>query len=408
MLWLRDILLGIFTKHLGTKLLALLLSLGLFGFVQASITASREIRQLTLHFSLVGEVRGQYVLLTEELIFRGLTITGETAKVDPLARLYKGNPVVNLAVDQRFLNVYGENVNGEDDAEGKKIRIDLDFFADDALFGKDVSVGRLPDGISVVADKIKTASAPVEAAPAPDVPAAITQAGHEYQGTKLALEFNVKTVTIEGPRSAFTADPVVLASVPDIVNELAKVQIRGETGEARLSSVAVRWKGIAEGRLPLLRIAATELGGGWMSAAEFQQRLVATCAVTKRKVPSTLEAVPIQIRYPTPRDFDLVADYDVLSVFSDGDLREGLMQRLEVKLPVSLAGNDAFRKNLVIVLDVAAAESDEAGTLFVPFYLDLKDRKRENGVDVAGLALVEIATPSGGSDPPGRAQFRKP
>ncbi len=403
MRWIRDILLGIFTKHLGTKLLALLLSLGLFGFVQASITASREIRLLTLHFNLVGDVREKYVLLTEELVFRGLTITGETAKVDPLARLYRGNPVVNLAIDQRFLNVYGENVQGEDDQGGKRIRIDHDLFADDALFGKDVTVGRLPDGISVVADRIATRPARVEAAS--DVATAITAPGHQYEG-KITLEFNVKTITIEGPASAFTGEPLVLASVRDIVNELDKVQIRGERGEARLSSVQVRWNGIAAERLPLLRIAATELGGGWMSAAEFQQRLIATCPVTKRKVPKTLNAVPIQIRYATPRPFDLVEHYEAFSPFLDSDLKVGQAQRLDVRLPVSLAGKDAFLKNLVVVLDVAAAASDDAGILFVPFYLDLNDRSRD-AEDVTGLALVEIATTTGESDPPGRAQFRK-
>ncbi len=402
MVWLRDILLGIFTRHLGTKVLALLLSLGLFGFVQASLTASREIRQLTLHFNLVGDVREEYVLLTDELVFRGLTITGETSKVDPLARLYKGNPVVNLAIDQRFLNVYGE-----DYLDGKRIRIDLDLFADDALFGRDVTVGRLPDGVAVVADKIDTRTARVEAAP--DVPAAITDPNHEYAGTKLALEFNVKSVTIEGPTSAFTTeDPVVLASPKDIVNELSKVQVRGDRGEARLASVDVRWNGIAAARLPLLRIEAPELGGGWMSVAEFQQRLVATCAVTKRKVPKSLKDVPIQIRYPTPRLFDLVEHYQVFSsTFLDSDLEEGKLQRLEVRLPVSLSENEAFRDNLVVVLDVAAAALDDtaADTMLVPFYLDLKDRSRED--DVAGLGLVEIATSSGGSVPPGHAQFRK-
>lgn len=395
MIWFRNLLLGIFTRHLGTKLLALLLSVGLFGFVHASLTGTQEIRQLRLHFSLERELRDRYVLLTEEIRFGGLTITGERTKVDPLARLYKGDSVVNLAIDQKFLNVYGE---AQPEGEGILIRVDRDLFADDRLFGREVRVDNLPAGVAVVLDNVATRTARVEVAP--DMPAAITDPTHEYEG-KLALSFNVKSVTIEGPASAFTDTPLALVSVPEIVDKLSRFQVQGERGEAKLP-VEIRWKGILTDRLPQLRISAAELGGEPMSVGQFQQRLVATCPVTKRKVPKSLKDVPVQIRYPTPRAFDLVEDYEVFSpMFVDADLKAGQVQRLEVRLPVSLAGNAAFQENLVVVLDVGAAATDDAAadTMFVPFYLDLKDRSRED--DVAGLGLVEIATSSGGSVPPG-------
>ena len=152
---------------------------------------------------------------------------------------------------------------------------------------------------------------------------------------------------------------------------------------------AFRWKGIATERLGLLRISAAELGGDPMWVREFQQRLVATCQLTKRKLSKTLEAVPIEIRHPLPRAFDLVERYQVFSTFIDSDLKFGRMQQLEVRLPVSLSGNKDFLSNLVVVLDVGAATADATTpVMFVPFYLDLKDRNRED--DVIGLALVEI------------------
>ena len=382
MIWFRNALLGIFTRHLTTKLLALLLSVGLFGSVQASLTATLPIRKITLHFNLADTLREKYVLLEDESDFADLTITGMRAKVDPLARLYRANPGVNLAIDQRFLNVYGE-----DYGEGKRIRIDLDLFADDALFGRDIALGGLPDNKVVVLDRIDTKTARVEIAP--DMPKEIVDPKHEYAGSKLALSFNVKSVTIEGPASAFAGDPAVLVSVPDIVNKLARVQVPGESGEAKLSPVEIRWKGIATERLGLLRISAAELGGDPMWVREFQQRLVATCQLTKRKLSKTLEAVPIEIRHPLPRAFDLVERYQVFSTFIDSDLKFGRMQQLEVRLPVSLSGNKDFLSNLVVVLDVGAATADATTpVMFVPFYLDLKDRNRED--DVIGLALVEI------------------
>jgi hypothetical protein len=384
MIWFRDLLLGFFTRHLGTKLLALLLSVGLFGFVQSSLTGTQQVRQIKLRFSLADALRKKYVLLTEEIGFTGLTITGRRDKVDPLARLYLREPVNNLAINQKFLDVYGE-AHGE----GVRIRIDRDLFADDALFGRDVVVGGLPDSVAVVLDKIDERTASVEVAA--DMPKEITDPKHEYAGSRLALQFNVKSVTIEGPASAFTSDTAaVLASVKDIEKLLSSVQVQGELGEAKLSPVQIQWKGIATERLGLLRISAPELGGDPMWAREFQQRLVATCQLVKRKVSKSLEAVPIEIRYPLPRTFDLVEDYQVYGLIIDSDLRAGEIQRLEVRLPVSLSGNKEFLSNLVVVLDVGAATTDPATpeSMFVPFYLDLKDRSRQD--DVAGLALVEI------------------
>lgn len=399
MSWLRNMVLGVFTRHLRTKVLALLLSVGLFGIVQASLTAVRPIPKLRLRFNLVQELRAEYVLLIEEISFGGLTITGERSKVDPLARVYRGDSVTNLAIDQKFLNVYGEKGEGEE----MRIRIDRELFADERLFGRDIVVGNLPDDVAVVIDKIETRPARVELAP--EVLSVVLPPNHEYEGKpdgKLDLSLDVTSVMIEGPASAFTADPVAVVSVKAITDELSKVQIPGERGEAKLSPVEILWKGIAAPRLPLLRITADGMSRP-MSVAEFQERLVVSCKVTKRRKSKSLLRVPIEIRYPLPVTFDLVEDYDVLSMFTDGDLREGRMQQLEVRLPTSLIRNEDFLSNLVVVLDVAAAEVDPAtDTLFVPFYLDLKDRGR--GKDFADLALVEIDR---GKIPDARAEFRK-
>jgi hypothetical protein len=400
MSWLRNLVLGVFTRHLRTKVLALLLSVGLFGFVQASLTAVQPIPKLRLRFNLAPELRNDYVLLTEEISFGGLTITGERSKVDPLARVYRGDSVTNLAIDQKFLNVYGEKGEGEQ----MLIRIDREFFADDRLFTRDIAVGNLPDDVTVVLDRIDTRPARVEIAP--EVLSVVLPPNHEYEGKegKLDLSLDVTSVMIEGPASAFTAaEPVAVVSVKNIADELSKVQIPGERGEAKLSPVEILWKGIATPRLPQLRITAPGMSRP-MSVAEFQERLVVSCKVTKRRKSKSLQRVPIEIRYPLPQTFNVVEDYQVYgSTIIDGDLREGRMQQLDVRLPTSLIRDEEFLANLVVVLDVAAAEVDPAtDTMFVPFYLDLKDRAR--GKDLADLALVEIDR---AKIPDTRAEFRK-
>ncbi|MFI5401700.1 MAG: hypothetical protein ACHQ1G_02110 [Planctomycetota bacterium] len=400
MSWLRNLVLGVFTRHVRTKVLALLLSVGLFGFVQASLTAVREIPKLRLRFNLAPELRDEYVLLTEEISFGGLTITGERSKVDPLERVYRLDSVTNLAIDKKFLDVYGDEGEGEE----MLIRIDREFFADDRLFGRDIAVGNLPDDVAVVLDKIDTRPARVEFAP--EVLSVVLPPNHEYEGKpdgKLDLSLDVTSVMIEGPASAFTADPVAVVSVKAITDELSKVQIPGERGEAKLSPVEILWKGIATKRLPQLRITAPGMSRP-MSVAEFQERLVVSCKVTKRRKSKSLQRVPIEIRYPLPQTFNVVEDYQVYgSTIIDGDLREGRMQQLDVRLPTSLIRDEEFLANLVVVLDVAAAEVDPATeTMFVPFYLDLKDRAR--GKDFADLALVEIDR---AKIPDTRAEFRK-
>ena len=399
MIWLRDLFLGIFTRHLGAKLLALLLSVGLFGFVQASLTGTQEIPELNLQFKLGEELENDYVLLSRRFDFKGLKITGMRSKVDPLARVYRGNPVVSLTIDQRFLNLYGNK-----DKNGDVIRIPVDYtlFHDDRLFGKDIAVGTLPD-VSVILDPLVSKK---------DVRVAISSGvskvlppDHEFG--KLALSFNVKSVTLRGPGSAFvaSAEPTVFVSVaPRIEDQLTRFPMPGEKGTVRLSGVVIQWKegNIVEGFVPFLHIDAPELSSEPLDPAEFQRRLEVSCDVVKRKAKLTI-TVPIEIRYPVPRKYDLVDDWVLFprnpGTMTSSDLKAGVQQQLDVALPASLKGDKDFLGNLALVLDVAAATEDtEAEILKVPFYLDLKDRSREG--DLASLAQVDIV-------PEAVAEFRK-
>ena len=398
MIWFRDLLLGVFTRHLTTKLLALLLSLGLFGFVQASLRTTQEIRQLTLRFTLVPQLRDEFVLLSDEITFKDLLISGMRSKVDPLAKLYRGDPTVNVPIDRAFLKTYGE---GDTKIT---VRITRDLFSDDRLFGRDITVSEFSELVLEV-DKFDSREAKVEVDTS-QMPPTITAENHEYEGTKLNPSVNLRSVTLEGPASAFAGEPVALVWVDKIADALSKeTPIQGERGEVRISKVELRWKGIATDLLPRIRVT---VGGDQMGINEFKKRLVITCNVARKKIPHTLKDVPIEIRYSLPQAFDLTEDYAVFGAFLDTDLKDGRKQLLEVLMPRSLAGNEGFIENLVVVLDVGAAKEDPAtkGLLYVPYRLDLKDRSQE--ADVANLALVDIVPPGGGTAAPqALAEFRK-
>ena len=402
MIWFRDLLLGVFTRHLTTKLLALLLSLGLFGFVQASLRTTQEIRQLTLRFTLVPQLRDEFVLLSDEITFKDLLISGMRSKVDPLAKLYRSDPTVNVPIDRAFLKIYGEGDEGD---EKITVRITRDLFSDDRLFGRDITVGEFAE-IVLEVDKFDTREAKVEVDTS-QMPPTITAENHEYEGTKLNPSVNLKSVTLEGPASAFAGEPVALVWVDKIADALSKeTPILGERGDVRISKVELRWKGIATELLPRIRVT---VGGDQMGINEFKKRLVITCNVAKKKIPYTLKDVPIEVRYALPRKDDLVEDFAVYgTTFLDTDLRDGRKQVLEVLMPRSVAGNQGFIDNLVVVLDFGAATEDPAtkGLWYVPYRLDLKDRSQE--ADVASLALVDIVPPGGGTAAlQALAEFRK-
>jgi hypothetical protein len=402
MRWIRDFLVGIFSRHFGVKLLALLLSVGLFGFVQASLTGTQEVRQLKLKFALAEELKSQYVLLTNEIHFSGLTMTGLRSKVDPLAKLYSGNPVVPLTIDQRFLNLYGD---------GLRIPVNRALFRDEALFGKDIRVGEeLKDGaVAVRLDLLDSREARVDVAPA--TPRTL-KADHPYEGTekdgRLAFAFNVRNITLIGPASAFLpeGDPAVLVSVPQIDAQLSAYSIPSEgRGEAPLARLDILWRdGNIDPALVKYLVVRSELGD--LPAEDFQKRLEVSCRVITRKKDHTIPVLPVHIRYPQPPAFDLVADWDSFTpAITTADLQEGVAKNLKVRLPAKLREDKEFLANLVLVLNVGAAPPEEEGRLRVPYYVDLRDRSR--GKDLENLAQVAILGANGEPEAASFAEFRK-
>jgi hypothetical protein len=340
--------------------------------------------------------------LRDEVTFNNLVISGMRARVDPLTKLYAAKSTVKLEIDQRFLSRYGEEYG----SKRIRIRVTRDLLAEDALLGRDVTVGDYGEAPTIELDGIAEKEARVEI-DTTKMPSTITKPNHEYEG-KINPSINVRRVTLEGPASAFTGDQVILVWVNDIEDALSMQQVPGEKGEAKLTRVEIGWQGVETDLLQRIRVRAQELGGDPMTVQDFRRRLVMSCEVIKRKVEKILADVPIEIRHPLPRKFDLVEDYGAYGgTFLDTDLKGGRKQELKVRLPNSLARNQDFLDNLVVVLDVGAAEEDPStkDTLLVPYRLDLRDRSREQ--DVAGLPLVDIVPTGGQPAVQAIAEFRK-
>ncbi|MCK6459000.1 MAG: hypothetical protein L6Q95_03805 [Planctomycetes bacterium] len=393
MSWFGGFFMGLFTRHLVTKILALLLSIGLFGFVQASLTATQEITRLVLVPSIAEEIRDKYVLLSRPFVVNGLTIRGEQSKVEGLARLYRSTDQ-RLPIDQRILRDYERN---RSDTGVFEIPIDAKLFRDEVLFGKDVTVERIEAGKVIQVAEIATKPARVEVA------AALQGLTHaDYEG-KLTFVPNMTAAEIRGPKHAFLKDTVrIVINVQKIGDRISAAAnpIVGETGTLAIEGLCeIDWKqgDISSDLQEYLRI--TPEGGSPLPVTEFRQRLAVSCVVTKRQETITLPEIPIQIRYPMPQTFDLLEHYVMFTPWSDKEMSEGWVRnQLKVRLPAALRSDEAFLKSLVLVLDVATArdQTDLVGArgpkelgerLYVPFYLDVRDRARAE--DLRSLHLED-------------------
>lgn len=385
MSWFQDLFIGFFTRHFGTKVLALLLSVGLFGFVQASLTGTQQIASLTLVPSLAEDTRGTYILLSNTFRLDGLTIRGELSKIEPLARLYRGEKRLALPIDAQILSGYPKQPDGV-----IKIPITPSLFRNEVLFGKDVTVEPLQRTDSIDIATLEDRRARVEVT---TELASLTHADCEGQITFVP---NYRSVSVRGPSVAFPPDKekelrIVVGVKGNIGDQISASLFQGETGVLSFGGglCEIRWPdgNIKPEYVSYLRI--TPDGNVPLGANEFQRMLAVSASATKKKVPVQLKKLPIVILDALPPTVDL-DKYQGFPPFGDLVMKAGVLELLDVRMPAVLAGDDAFRENLVVVLDLAAHATDLTGeVLKVPYYLGLKDRSRED--DLANLAQIAIA-----------------
>jgi len=378
---MRDFLVGLFTRHLGAKLLALLLAIGLFGFVQSSLTGTQEVARVELRFRLADELRAKFVILTETRTLTGLTITGLRSKVDLLAKALAEKPEVPFTVDQRFLDDYAE-------LPRNLIPITAEIFRDDPRF-KDITVGNLPGDLGVAIDELAERLAAVKVAP--DTRLTLPP-DHNFQGTgkdgQLEIQFAPGSVKLLGPERSFKDPLTVFVSLPRLAEQLSRHQMPGaERGTATIPDVTIRWdEALTDANdVRYVRCFAPELGGEPIPALELRLRLVASCQVMKRKDAADV-SMPIVVRYGQPPEFDLQKDWRALANPITKLEFDAGQRVVKVRLPKGL-NKPEFTGRLVLVLDVANAK-EEFGRLRVPLYLDLRERRGREDLD--GLAQVEI------------------
>lgn len=94
---------GLLTRHLGTKFLALLLAILLYAFVHKGLSAEREF-DLRLHFVLDPNLDREYVLMTPRVDVNGLVLQGLREKLDAWEDGQSKPPEIEISVDQAFID----------------------------------------------------------------------------------------------------------------------------------------------------------------------------------------------------------------------------------------------------------------------------------------------------------------
>jgi len=378
---MSDFLLGLFTRHVRTKVLALLLAIGLFSFVQITQSTTRTIPYMVLQFRLDSDLAKTYSLIKGKVELKDVEVQGLRAIVDPLVKEWASKPEKELIITRSFLGRHA------DDSE-LRIPIDRDFFKDDALFGKDVEATKLPDGQAAVLDVLETRRLRVEVDPAlvlklpPESP---------YQGTgtddRLQLE-TVKDVSVTGPKSAFAENARVIYTIDTLVQQIAAFKTQLDQAPVTLGNVRILW---SEGGINVEYLDVRIEG---KTPAEFKRGLVVTCQVVKRKETKPFATFPIVVR--SSREFNL-ADWTPQTssfgvVVSSRVLEEGSVENLVLRMPKALAEKKALTDNLVLEVNLTAARKEEGtNRLIVPVFLSLKDMTKEQDRD--DLRLIEIDTP---------------
>ncbi|MHC4222642.1 MAG: YbbR-like domain-containing protein [Planctomycetota bacterium] len=229
MKWLGSFILGLFTRHLGTKAMALLLAFVVYVIVLEQLSGTRELERLTLVFELGEELQDEYVLLDRVLVLENLKLHGPRKTLDPQANLLG-------QADERLLNLNADELQPYMD--NKIIIVDEDFFRAMEIVGADIVVSNLPNTAFIRFDRLTGAS--------------LTLALADGMKENLTVEpDNEWEGTLQGGR---LIDYRIVPSSLELRGPASYIKTRGGTLEVDIGKVddfLRRYKGNGEPRIPV-------------------------------------------------------------------------------------------------------------------------------------------------------------
>ncbi|MDH3590890.1 MAG: hypothetical protein OER88_03375, partial [Planctomycetota bacterium] len=207
-------------------------------------------------------------------------------------------------------------------------------------------------------------------------------AGDSYQVT-----FSVPRVTVRGPRQLFQNEDSnrLLVEIPIIMPRPTEGD-EEFTHRQPVSRIDWAASGLRSNRLDLARFVNDK--SEW-TAVEFAQDLKLVTKVRESAPTKDVEVVILVRDIHNKESGPTLKEFDVLSELIDNAAMERGKVTLPLKLPATLASNDAFMGQLALVLDIANATQNTAGDWSFPAFLAFRDGARHT--DQRLLARIRFA-----------------
>ncbi|MHC4940177.1 MAG: hypothetical protein ACYTHK_14610 [Planctomycetota bacterium] len=401
---MKDFLIGLFTHHVVTKIVSLLLAVVLFVFVQQSISETRRIERLVVEFELSAELDKTWVLLDKEVVLTDITVRGlrETLAREMSALRSKEGFRIKKIIDEDFISKYkpqnGVVINAAlCRAEGIPWELGKDFELriEDAptlqLFGR-------------VNRTLRPALSP-EMTKLLDLPA-------DFKFVRTGdIEFQEPlTISVSGPTAALpsAAPDAVLdlfVNIEPLEEELAAVESESEARGLRYVVDSIDWKrsGFDTGLLDHVRAESPAA-----STQYLHLELTYTVPVEMRR--EKLEKLAIPLRFTTDAthiQWDQLVAKEFRYIGATGlsvpkPPVDGKFQQVTIDLeviPLWKGRKDELEKFLALEIDFTAAIED-SGRIEAPIFLRATR-------DAPARLLSEVRLAHGDTNEPENFLFQK-
>jgi len=364
---LRTFLVNVFTRHLATKFLALMLATILFVVVRQRNEGSWNLDELTLQFHLEQGLEKSYVLLDSSARLINIQLRGLPTRVGPIAIPLQESKTKPYTLTRSFLERFATQSSFEITARLLE-----------EILGEEVEVVRIKP-VLVRFDRLARRSMEVVYPPEDEAKLVVADdVPYRAAGTnpkRLKVRFNCPDrVEIAGPRSAFESDEISLfVLLPDLNAILRKTRSDREELTVPAPIRQVDWK--RSGIDPRLLRYVTVRTDKPLTAEQFQADLQVLFDVSeqKREMDRKLE---IRLLRKNVGGID-ISKWKVggAGVMTWDEFKAG-RGKVTLRMPQTLAGDKELLDRLVMVVDLASVEPAAAGVteLQAPVYLGLRGR----------------------------------
>lgn len=394
---------GLFTEHLLTKFMSLLLAVVLFAVVLQGITSTKTIEVIELEFRLARELRNDYAVFTPNVLLENVEIKGYTRNVEELTERFKRSKTQIIEIDQRFLALYPDTYNS--------IRINERFLHTHKVLPEKekIELGEpLRYDPRLEIEKKKEFTLDLALATGMEERLLVSD-DSPYEGArnsrKVEIEFVVPSLRVRVPDSVFvTPAKQLFVTIDDVDSYLRNYD--GSGVNMRIAGIDWQASGIKERAFS--EHAAVEFRGQWLPFASVRPELAVAFEVRERMERLKLP-LDIEYRISKKKDLGFLAGHEVLGgvaivgEFKQHHFEQGHCDEFFVRVPKGWKPDDPRLAPLVLVLDIAHASGEPTDdTIEVGIYLDVTDADRG---DV--LRMVQIERPDGSEGKPPMIRFTK-